>query len=75
MSIHSYLSEWGGQERTAGGGNQIGVRSWRIGALTPRPRELCAAVLRFMHDLYAASRDNVQLAILDGREALILERI
>ena len=53
--LASDLVAWGGLERVEGGGYQIGLRLWEIGAL--------------------ATRENVHLAILDGTEALYIEKI
>ena len=68
------LVEWGGLERGTGG-YQIGLRLWEIGALARRGEQLRDIALPFMQDLYDATRENVHLAVLDGHEALYIEKI
>ena len=68
------LAAWGALERDDGRGFTIGLRLWELGTLTPRALSLRAAAAPFMEDLYQATRQHVQLAILDGTEAVIVER-
>lgn len=68
------LVEWGGLERGSGG-YQIGMRLWEIGELARRGEQLRDVALPFMQDLYDATHENVHLAVLDGREALYIEKI
>jgi DNA-binding IclR family transcriptional regulator len=68
------LVEWGGLERGSGG-YQIGLRLWEIGELARRGEQLRDVALPFMQDLYDATKENVHLAVLDGREALYIEKI
>jgi len=72
--LASELVEWGGMEHTAGG-YRIGLRLWEIGLLAPHEAGVREVALPFMHDLYEATRENVHLAVLDGREALYVEKI
>ena len=71
--LASELVAWGGLERVEGGGYQIGLRLWESvrwpWGKPARNR------LPFMQDLYDATRENVHLAILDGTEALYIEKI
>src|SRR3954470_1871810 len=69
------LVSWGGLERAAGGGYRIGLRLLEIGALAPRSAGLQEIALPFMQDLYVATGQNVHLAVLDGLEALYIERV
>jgi DNA-binding IclR family transcriptional regulator len=69
------LVAWGGLERVDGGGYQIGLRLWAIGALAVRGDSLRDIALPFMQDLFDATRENVHLAVLDGTEALYVETI
>jgi DNA-binding IclR family transcriptional regulator len=74
--LASELVAWGGLERAEGGsGYRIGVRLWELGALAPRNATLREVTLPFMQDLYEATRENVHLAVLDGREALYVDTI
>jgi DNA-binding IclR family transcriptional regulator len=71
----SELVEWGGLERLDGAGYRIGLRLWEIGSLAPRstsPREIA---MPYMQDLFAATQENVHLAVLDGCDALYIEKI
>lgn len=69
------LVAWGGLEKAEGGGYRIGVRLGEIAALATRGRSLRDVALPFMHDLCEATHENVQLAILDGTEALRVETV
>ena len=66
---------WGGLERVDGGGYRIGLRLWQIGALAVRGESVREIALPFMHDLFDATHENVQLAILDGTQAVYIEKI
>ncbi|GAB3033373.1 IclR family transcriptional regulator [Parafrigoribacterium mesophilum] len=68
------LAGWGALERDDSRGFTIGLRLWELGTLAPRALSLQAAAAPFMEDLYEATRQHVQLAILDGTEAVVVER-
>lgn len=53
----------------------VGVRLWELGTLAPLTAPLRAVALPFMDDLHAALRQHVQLAVLDGTEAVLVERL
>jgi len=65
----------GGLERERGKTYRIGTRLWEIGSLAPIRGGLRELALPFMQDLYEATHGNVQLAVLDGLDALFLEKI
>jgi DNA-binding IclR family transcriptional regulator len=69
------LVGWGGLERAQGGGYQVGLRLLEVGSRAPRSRGLTEIVLPFMQDLFVATRQNVHLAVLQGHEALYVERV
>lgn len=69
------LLAWGGLDRLSDGGYCIGMRLWQVGSLAPRQRSLRAAAVPYLQDLYEAARENVQLVVLDGSQALVVERI
>jgi DNA-binding IclR family transcriptional regulator len=69
------LARWGALERTDDGAYQVGLRLWEIGARAPRGHGLRQIAMPFLEDLYEATRQNVQLAVLDGMDAVYLERI
>jgi DNA-binding IclR family transcriptional regulator len=69
------LVEAGALERHEDGRFGIGLRLWQLGTLAPRTESLRSAAQPFMEDLYSALRQHVQLAVLEGREAVIIERL
>lgn len=69
------LHAWGGLDRLPEGGYCVGMRLWEIGSCAPQHRGLRAAAVPYLQDLYAAARENVQLVVLDGSQALVVERI
>ncbi|WP_243769907.1 IclR family transcriptional regulator [Amycolatopsis acidicola] len=69
------LVAWGGLERAPDQRYRVGIRLWQVGSLAPRQRVLSEAALPFMQDLCEATQENVQLAVLDRREALCIEKI
>ena len=74
--LASELVGWGGLERAdSGTGYRIGMRLWELGALAPRGATLRELAQPFMQDLYAATGENVHLAVLDGQEALYVDTV
>ncbi|WP_027935772.1 IclR family transcriptional regulator [Amycolatopsis sp. ATCC 39116] len=69
------LREWGGLERLDDGRYRIGMRLWTIGTLAPQQRGLREAALPYMHDLFQATQENLQLTVLEGTQALCIEKI
>lgn len=69
------LRDWGGLERLDDGRYRIGIRLWTIGALAPQQRGLREAALPYMHDLFQATRENIQLTVLEDTQALCIEKI
>ncbi len=69
------LARWGALERDDSGSYRIGLRLWEAASLAPRSVGLREAALPFLEDLYEATHQNVQLAVLDGTDALYIERI
>jgi DNA-binding IclR family transcriptional regulator len=53
----------------------VGLRLWQLGTLAPLTESLRAKAQPYMEDLYTALRQHVQLAILEGTEAVIIERL
>ncbi|WP_262107414.1 IclR family transcriptional regulator [Arthrobacter sp. Marseille-P9274] len=53
----------------------VGIKVWELGSLAPRSLPLRSVALPFMEDLHEALRQHVQLAVLDGLEAVIVERL
>ncbi|MFC9973259.1 IclR family transcriptional regulator [Spirillospora sp. NPDC127200] len=69
------LAGWGALERDDRGLYRIGLRLWEVAALAPRGPGLREAAMPFLEDLYEVTRENVQLAVLDGLEVVYIERI
>jgi DNA-binding IclR family transcriptional regulator len=69
------LAEWGALERAGDGRYRVGLRLWEVGALAPRGLGLRETAMPFLEDLYEVTRQNVQLAVLDGDEVVYLERL
>src|SRR6185295_7275315 len=69
------LARWGALERGPDGRYRVGLRLWEVATLAPRGLGLREAALPFLEDLYEATHQNVQLAVLDGAEVVYLERI
>jgi DNA-binding IclR family transcriptional regulator len=69
------LVEAGALVRQEDGRFTVGVRLWQLGTLAPLTESLRTMAQPFMEDLYGALRQHVQLAVLDGQEAVIIERM
>lgn len=69
------LVGWGALERTKWGTYHVGLRLWEVSALAPRGHGLREIATPFLEDLYEATRQNVQLAVLDGVDVVYVERI
>lgn len=67
------LVELGALERI-GDGYQIGMRMFEIGELTAH-RALRSAALPFIEDLFEATHETVQLAVLDDLDVVYVEKI
>jgi len=63
---------WGGLERAAGGGYQVGVKLWLLGLRSnriPVLRKVAAPILQRLHE---SSGQQVQIAVRDAETALCL---
>jgi DNA-binding IclR family transcriptional regulator len=69
------LVAWGALERDERGRYQIGLKLWEVAALAPRGPGLREIALPFLEDLYEATHQHVQLAVLDGLDVVYVERI
>jgi DNA-binding IclR family transcriptional regulator len=65
----------GALERREDGRLTIGLRLWQLGTLAPRTESLRTLAQPFLEDLYTALHQHVQLAVLEGDEAVIIERL
>lgn len=62
-------------ERLDDGSYRVGVKLWHIGAQAHAATDLRDLALPHMEDLYEATHENVQLAVLRDGKALYLERL
>jgi DNA-binding IclR family transcriptional regulator len=62
-------------ERLPDASYRVGTRLWQIGTQAAWPRELRELALPYMLDLYAETRENIQLAVLHEGRAMYLERL
>jgi DNA-binding IclR family transcriptional regulator len=65
----------GALERREDGRLTIGLRLWQLGTLAPLTESLRTLAQPFMEDLYTALQQHVQIAVLEGEEAVIIERL
>ncbi len=65
----------GALERLPDGRYAIGLRLWERASVAARSRTVREAALPSMQDLYESTHENVQLAVLDGDEAVVVEKI
>jgi DNA-binding IclR family transcriptional regulator len=69
------LVTWGALERVQNGAYVTGLHLWELGTLNPRGLPLRVRAMPVMEDLHTTTRQHVQLAVLDGTDALVVERI
>lgn len=69
------LAAWRALERADDGRYRVGLRLWEVGALAPRGLGLRESAMPFLEDLVEVTRQNVQLAVLDGSDAVYVERL
>src|SRR5580693_6808026 len=75
LRIAQKLVELGALERDEDGGYMVGLRLLEIAALAPRGHGLRATALPYMEDLHHATGQHVLLAVRDGEEAILVERL
>ena len=69
------LVEWGGLERTPRGDYMVGIRLWEIAARSRRSYGLRETAMPFLQGLFDLTRQHVQVAVIDGADALLVEKI
>lgn len=69
------LAAAGAVEQRADGKFTIGLRLWQLGTLAPHTESLRSLAQPVVEDLYVALHQHVQLAVLEGDEAVIIERL
>lgn len=75
LRLATRLQAWGALERDADGRFTIGLRLWEVASLAPRAQELRQVALPFLQDLEEVTRQHVLLAVRDGNDALLVERL
>lgn len=75
LRLAGRLLAWGALERGVDGQFTIGVRLWEVASLAPRGQGLKQVALPYMGDLEQVTRQHVLLAVRDGVDALLVERI
>jgi DNA-binding IclR family transcriptional regulator len=77
-TAHRMVGEWvgwGGLTRLDDGRYSLGLRLWEVGVQTPTARNLRTIALPYLEDLYESTHEHVHLAILDGHDALYVEKL
>lgn len=69
------LVSLGALERNPDGTFSMGIKMLEYAALAPRGHGIRALVLPYMEDLHRATRQHVQLAVREGEQAVIVERL
>jgi DNA-binding IclR family transcriptional regulator len=75
LRLAGRLMAWGALERGNDGRFSIGLRLWEVASLAPRGQGLKQVALPFMGDLEEVTRQHVLLAVREGDEALLVERL
>jgi DNA-binding IclR family transcriptional regulator len=75
LRITRRLLDRGVLVRDADGRYVIGRRLWEIGLLAPLQTEMRDVASPFLHDLHAATRATVHLAVREQNEVLYLDRL
>lgn len=75
LRLANQLAHWGALERNPRGEYVIGLKLFELASLAPRGHGLRAAALPFMEDLHHATRQHVLLAVRDGAEAVLVDRL
>lgn len=73
--IAAQLVGVGALERLENGEFVVGLQMLEIASLAPRGHGLRAAALPFMQDLHRVTRQHILLAVREGREAVLVERL
>jgi DNA-binding IclR family transcriptional regulator len=77
-TAHRLVAElvgWGALARTSSGEYVVGRRLWDVGLLAPVQAGLVESASPYLHDLYAATRATVHLAVREGTVVLYLDRL
>ncbi|MGY1737537.1 IclR family transcriptional regulator [Geodermatophilus sp. SYSU D00684] len=75
LRLAGRLVAWGALERDAEGRFTVGLRLWEVASLAPRARGLRQVAMPFLGDLEEVTRQHVLLAVREGGDAVLLERL
>jgi DNA-binding IclR family transcriptional regulator len=75
LRLAGRLVAWGALERGEDGRFTVGLRLWEVASLAPRGQGLKQVALPFMGDLAEVTRQHVLLAVRDGFDGLLVERL
>lgn len=75
LRLVTRLVAWGALERLDDGRYVVGIRLWEVASLSPRGHGVREIALPYMEDLFEVTRHHVLLAVRDGEEALLIERL
>ena len=75
LRIARKLVEFGALERDEDGRYVVGLRLLEIASLAPRGHGLRGTALHYMEDLHHATGQHVLLAVRDGHQAILVERL
>lgn len=75
LRLATEMRDMGALELDDHGTYRLGAWLWELGTLAASRSTLREIALPYMQDLYEATHENVQLAVRDGYDALIVERI
>ncbi len=75
LRITRKLVEWGALERAENGEYVVGLRLLEVASLAPRGHGLRATALPYLEDLHHSTGQHVLLAVRDGHEAILVERL
>jgi DNA-binding IclR family transcriptional regulator len=75
LRLAKHLVRWGALERDEEGRYCVGLRLLEVASLAPRGHGLREVAMPFMSDLAEVTRQHVQLAVRDGTEATLVERL
>src|SRR5260370_33090759 len=75
LRLAGHLVRWGALERDQEGRYCVGLRLLEVASLAPRGHGLRQVAMPFMSDLAEVTRQHVQLAVREGTEATLVERL
>lgn len=75
LRLATELRTFGALELDDHGTYRLGGWLWELGTFAASRSTLREIALPYMQDLYEATHENVQLAVLDGFDALLVDRI